>query len=148
FGDGQKHGLVPIVLTAKGTFVSGAGQRSTDAGRSWEKITPFPPIADQGWRHEMIALSNGWLVASDIDGEGKGGGTRLAFAVSKDDGKQWDLKNTLVYYNPGRPIGGRACPRTIELNAKTLGTVFYDVDAKQTGGPGLFFLRTPLARFR
>lgn len=140
-GDGQKHGLVPIVFTAKGTLVSGTAQRSTDGGKSWHKIAPFPDIAEQGWRHEMVALSNGWIIASDIDGKGKGGGTRLAFAVSKDDGKSWDLKNPLVYYNPGRAISGRACPRTIELDAKTLGTVFYD-------GADLFFLRTPLARFK
>lgn len=141
FGDERNHGLVPIVRTAKGTFVSGAGLRSVDAGKTWEKITPFPDIAKQGWRHEMMTLSNGWLVASDIDGNGVGGGTRLAFAVSKDDGKSWDLKNVLVYHDPGRPIGGRACPRTIELDAKTLGTVYYD-------GSEVFFLRTPIARFK
>jgi hypothetical protein len=147
FSDGRKHGLVPIVRTPKGTFVSGIGLRSTDGARTWDKIAPFPKIAAQGWRHEMIALSNGWLLASDIDGEGVGGGTRLAFVVSKDDGRTWDLKDAFEYYNPGRPIGGRACPRTIELDAKTLGTVFYDVDPKQPGGPGVFFLRTPLAQF-
>src|SRR6185369_7689908 len=32
FGDGRSHGLVPIVRTAKGTLVSGAGLRSTDEG--------------------------------------------------------------------------------------------------------------------
>jgi hypothetical protein len=141
FADGQKHGLVPIVRMPKGTFVSGKGLRSTDAGISWKAIEPFPDIAKQGWRHEMITHSNGWGIASDIDGNGIGGGTRLAFVVSKDDGKSWDLKNPLVYYNPGRPIGGRACPRTIELNATTLGTVFYD-------GADLYFLRTPIARFK
>ncbi|MBI3822277.1 MAG: exo-alpha-sialidase [Planctomycetes bacterium] len=139
--DKEKHGLVPIVRTTKGTFVSGKGMRTTDAGKTWEKVAPFPDIAKQGWRHEMMTHSNGWIIASDIDGIGIGGGTRLAFVVSKDDGKTWDLKNPLVYYNPGRPIGGRACPRTIELDAKTLGTVFYD-------GSEVFFLQTPLARFK
>lgn len=141
FGDGHKHGLVPLVRTAKGTFVSGIGQRSTDAGKTWEKITPFPKIAAQGWRHEMMTTSNGLLIASDIDGDGQGGGTRLAFAFSKDDGKTWDLKNVHVYHNPGRMIGGRACPRTIEIDAKTLGTVYYD-------GSEVFFLRTPLAQLK
>jgi hypothetical protein len=148
FGDGRNHGLVPIVKTPKGTFVSGASLRSTDDGKTWAKIAPFPDIAAQGWRHEMVCLSNGWLLASDIDGKGVGGGTRLKFVVSRDDGKTWDLGAGLEYYNPGRPIGGRACPRTIELDAKTLGTVFFDVDANQPGGPGVFFLRTPLARFK
>ena len=148
FGDGRTHGLVPIIRTPKGTFVAGDGQRSTDRGKTWEKITPFPNIAAQGWRHEMMVHSNGWIIASDIDGNGVGGGTHLQFLVSKDDGKTWDFKNALEYYNPGRPIGGRACPRTIELDAKTLGTVFYDTDAKQPGGSGIFFLRTPLARYK
>jgi photosystem II stability/assembly factor-like uncharacterized protein len=147
FADGQSHGLVPIVKTAKGTLVSGNGQRSTDGGKSWEKIAPFPKIGKDGWRYEMIALSIGWLVASEIEGPGIGGNL-IRFVVSKDDGKSWDFKNTLEYYNPGRPIGGRACPRTIEIDAATLGTVFYDTDAGQPGGAGLFFLRTPLARFK
>jgi hypothetical protein len=34
----------------------------------------------------------------------------------------------------------------VQLDRDTIGTVFYDVDAKQPGGPGVFFLRTPLAR--
>ena len=148
FADGQKHGLVPMIKTTKGTFVSGAGKRSVDEGKSWEKIAPFPKIAAQGWRHEMVGLSNSWLLASDIDGEGIGGGTRIRFVVSKDDGKTWGLDNGLVYYNPGRMIGGRACPRTVEIDAKTIGTVFYDIDAKQPGGAGVFFLRTPLTRFK
>ncbi len=146
FGDGRVHGLVPIVRTPKGTFISGIGLRSTDGGKSWTKIEPFPKIAEQGWRHEMLALSNGWLLASDIAGPGVGGET-IRFLVSRDDGTSWDMEHPVVYYRPGRPIGGRACPKTVELDRNTLGTVFYDTDAKQPGGAGVFFLRTPMARF-
>jgi hypothetical protein len=32
------------------------------------------------------------------------------------------------------------------LNDKTSGVGFYDADAKQTGGPWLYFLRLPTAR--
>jgi hypothetical protein len=49
----------------------------------------------------------------------------------------------IEYYNPGRPIGGRACPRTVELDADTIGVVFYDVDAARLEDSGLFFLRIP-----
>jgi hypothetical protein len=147
FADGQNHGLVPIVMTPKGTLVSGSGKRSIDRGKSWERIAPFPEIGKNGWRYEMMVHSSGLLVASEIHGPGIGGDF-IRFVVSKDDGKSWDFKNALEYYNPGRPIGGRACPRTVELDAKTLGTVFYDVDAKQAGGAGVFFLRTPLTRFK
>ena len=95
----------------------------------------------------MMVHSSGLIVASEILGPGIGGDL-IRFVVSKDDGQTWDFKNALEYYNPGRPIGGRACPRTVELDAKTLGTVFYDIDANQRGGAGVFFLRTPLARFK
>lgn len=144
FGDGRQHGLVPIVRTPKGTFISGAGLRSTDGGQRWQAIENFPNLKEQGWRHEMVCLANGWLLASEILGPGVGG-ERIRYAISKDDGLTWTQR--YEYYNPGRPIGGRACPRTIELDAEHIGVVFYDVDPNQAGGPGLFFLKIPLTRF-
>jgi hypothetical protein len=143
FGDARSHGLVPIVRTPKGTFVSGAGLRSTDEGQTWTEIEDFPNLKEQGWRHELVCLSNGWLLASQIPGPGFGG-DRLCYVISFDDGLTW--KHTFEYYNPGRPIGGRACPRTVELDASTIGVVFYDIEPEQPGGPGLFFLRIPLAK--
>lgn len=142
FGDDRQHGLVPIVRTPKGTFISGAGLRSTDHGKSWAVINKFPNLKEQGWRHETVCLSNGWLLASEILGPGVGG-ERIRYAISRDDGISWT--EVFEYYNPGRPIGGRACPRTIELDPHTIGVVFYDVDRQQSGGPGLFFKRIPLA---
>ncbi|MEQ8790330.1 MAG: sialidase family protein [Pirellulaceae bacterium] len=141
FGDGRVHGLIPIVRTPKGTFVSGAGLRSTDDGKTWREIESFPNLAEQGWRHEMVCLDNGWLLASEILGPGFGG-ERIRYRISRDDGLTWD--DSYEYYNPGRAINGRACPRTVQLDADTIGVVFYDIDAKQEGGPGLFFLRIPL----
>lgn len=145
FGDGHKHGLVPIVRTIKGTFVSGAGLRSTDGGKTWTKIAGMPNVSEQGWRHEMTTFDNGWLMASEILGPGVGG-EKIRFVVSRDDGQTWDTSGAVEYYNPGRPIGGRACPRTVQIDKDTIGTVFYDVDANQSGGSGIFFLRTPLKR--
>lgn len=142
FGDGRLHGLVPIVRTPAGTFVSGAGLRSTDGGQTWSEIAGFPNLKEQGWRHELVCLQNGWLLASEIPGPGVGG-EKLRYVISRDDGQTW--RDVFEYYNPGRPIGGRACPRTIQLDAATIGVVFYDVDPQQVGGPGLFFLRIPLA---
>lgn len=145
FGDGRNHGLVPIVRTPKGTLISGAGLRSTDAGQTWQTISPFPKISADGWRYDMMVVDNGWLVASEVLGPGVGGDL-WRFVVSRDDGLSWDFDGAIEFYNPGRPIGGRACPKTVQLDKATLGTVFYDVDANQTGGPGVFFLRTPLAK--
>ena len=145
FGDGRVHGLVPIVRTPKGTYVSGQGLRSTDDGKTWTPIADFPNVKEQGWRHEMVCLSNGLLLASEILGPGVGG-ERIRYRISRDDGQTWKESDSYEYYNPGRPIGGRACPRTVELDRDTIGVVFYDVDAKQPGGPGVFFLRIPLAK--
>jgi len=145
FGDDRKHGLTPIVRTAKGTFISGKGLRSTDDGKTWETIKPFPDVSSQGWRQQMIALKNGWLLASQTPGPGVGG-EKILFIVSRDDGKTWDMEHPVEFYNPGREIGGRACPRTVEIDDKTLGTIFYDTDAKQVGGSGVFFRGLPIAR--
>lgn len=146
-GDGHVHGLVPIVRTGKGTLVSGAGLRSEDGGKTWQKVAPFPAIGTNGWRFEMIGLDNGWLLAGEVEGPGTGG-ERWRVVVSRDDGKSWDFAGAVELYNPGRAIGGRACPRTVPLDKDTLGTVLYDVDAKQAGGPGVFFLITPMAKLR
>lgn len=144
FGD-KTHGLVPIVRTAKGTLVSGAGLRSTDGGKTWEKVSPFPDITKNGWRFEVAALANGWLAAGEVIGPGTGG-DRWRFVVSRDDGKSWDFDGAATFYDPGRAIGGRACPRTVQLDRDTLATVFYDVDTKQAGGPGVFFITVPLSK--
>ncbi|OYW11335.1 MAG: hypothetical protein B7Z55_19455 [Planctomycetales bacterium 12-60-4] len=90
-----------------------------------------------------MSLSNGWLLASEILGPGVGGES-IRYRISRDDGVSW--KETFEYYNPHRPIGGRACPRTIELDAATMAVVFYDVEPQQPGGPGLFCLRIPVER--
>jgi hypothetical protein len=145
FGDGRLHGLTPIVRTPKGSYISGKGLRSTDNGLTWQEIKGLPDIKTQGWRHELVCLSNGWLLASEILGPGVGG-ERIRYVISTDDGVTWG--KTYEYYNPGRAIGGRACPRTVELNKDTIGVVFYDVDPKDENQKerGLFFLQIPLAK--
>ena len=47
-------------------------------------------------------------------------------------------------YNPGRRIGGRGWPRSVQIDAETLGTLFYDLSEEQAAGPGLYLVRTPL----
>ena len=74
------------------------------------------------------------------------GGDKIHYIISRDDGKTWDTEHPVEFYNPGRPIGGRACPRTVELDDQTLGTIFYDTDANQPGGSGVFFRTMPLER--
>jgi hypothetical protein len=83
------------------------------------------------------------LLASEILGPGVGG-VRIRYVLSRDDGVTWG--EVFEYYHPGRAIGGRACPRTVELGGGNLGIVFYDVDPNQAGGPGLFFLKLSLEK--
>ncbi len=145
FADGRNHGLTPMVQTPKGTLITGYGDRSTDGGKSWTRIKPAPAVGSDGWRFDMMVADNGWIVTAEVAGPGVGGNS-WRYVVSRDDGRSWDFDNAVEFYNPGRPIGGRACPKTVQLDAKTLGTVFYDVDKSQPGGSGVFFLRTPLAK--
>lgn len=147
FGDGRNHGLVPIVRTPKGTLISGAGLRSTDDGKTWQAVSPFPQISENGWRFDLMSCENGWLITSEVIGPGVGG-DKWRFVISRDDGLSWDFDDAVDFYNPGRPIGGRACPKTVQLDRETLGTVFYDTDANQQGGAGVFFLRTRLDQLR
>ena len=147
FGDGRNHGLTPIVRTTKGTLLTGGGLRSTDLGQTWEKVDKFPAIQENGWRFDMRTLDNGWVVTQEVIGPGIGG-DRWRFVVSRDDGKSWEFDHAVDFYKPGRPIGGRACPKTVQLDNQTMGTVFYDVGADQPGGPGVFFFRTPITHFQ
>jgi hypothetical protein len=91
----------------------------------------------------MVCLSNGLLLASEILGSGFGG-EQIRYRISRDDGVTW--ADHFEYHNPGRPIVGRACPRTVQLDEQNIGVVFYDISPDQQGGPGLFFLRIPLAK--
>jgi hypothetical protein len=161
FGDGRDHGMVPIVRTSRGTLISGApyerrgalagmpgklvrGLRSTDGGQTWQALNAFPPFGVAGY--DLTALPDGRVVltsivyAKDVEGE-------LAYelSVSRDDGQTWDAAKAVRIYDPGRRIPGRGWPRTVLISSDTLGTLFFDLDAQQVGGPGLFFLRTPLA---
>jgi predicted acyl esterase len=161
FGDGRNHGMVPIVRTPKGSIISGApqadagvpagpprdlvrGLRSTDGGKSWEALHALPHFGVAGY--DLTALGNGWVVLTSIVyGVGEDGEWAFELIVSRDDGRTWDTRHPVEVYNPGRWIAGRGWPRTVQIDKDTLGTLFYDLDAKQPGGPGVFFVRTPLA---
>lgn len=65
--------------------------------------------------------------------------------MSRDDGQTWDTELAVRVYDSTRRIPGRGWPRTVMVDAVSLGTLFFDLDADQPGGPGLFFVRTPLS---
>jgi len=160
FGDERRHGLVPIVKTSQGTFLSGApvasaampistpvnvvrGLRSVDRGRTWQALHALPTFGVAGY--DLTVLRNGWIVLTSIVyGVGQDGEWAYELSVSRDDGRTWESDRAVTLYNPGRRIAGRGWPRTVQLDDETLGTLFYDLDAIQPGGPGVFFIRTPI----
>lgn len=164
FGDRRNHGMVPIVQTRAGTLISGApeadsgvplggprdpvhGLRSTDGGQSWQALHAFPHFGVAGY--DLCLLANGWIVLTAIEyGVGEDGEWAYSLIVSRDDGVSWDTRRAARIYSPGRRILGRGWPRTVQIDDQTLGTLFYDLDPRQVGGPGLFFVRTSLARLR
>ncbi len=160
FGDGRNHGMVPIVRTPADTLISGApqaqapvpvgvpgdtvdGLRSTDGGHTWQPLGVFPHFGVAG--SDLTLLTNGWVVLTYIVyGVGTDGEWSYEWAISRDDGLSWDMDAAVEIYNPGRRIGGRGWPRSVQIDAETLGTLFYDLSEEQAAGPGLYLVRTPL----
>lgn len=132
FGEHQPHKI--IVRTPKGTLVSGAALRSTDQGKSWERIRN-PGRLGNG----LLVLDNGWIVATESLGQS------FRFVVSRDDGQTWDLDHPVNLHDPGRTIAGGS-PRSVRIDKDNLGTVWFDANKEQPGGPGVFFMATPLAK--
>jgi len=95
-----------------------------------------------------MSIANEWIVLTYIVyGVGVDGEFSYELMVSRDDGRTWDVGGAVEIYNPGRRIGGRGWPRTVQLDDQTLATLFYDLSPDQPGGPGLYLIRTDLAAF-
>ena len=161
WGDGRKHGMVPIVRTPRGTFISGTsdadspvlggkvkdpvgGLRSTDGGKTWQPLHALPRLGVSG--HDIIVLRDGSLLLTTPEyRESDGWEIGIRMILSTDDGQTWPEKQSLTIHSAGRRIMGRGWPRTVQIDDTTLGTVFFDLEKTMPGGPGLFFIRTPLA---
>lgn len=161
FGDERNHGMVPIVRTPTGAVISGApqtrapvptgqpgdlvrGLRSTDDGATWQALNAFPHFGVAGY--DLTVLHNGWILFTAIVyGVGVDGEFAYELFLSRDDGQTWETDNAVVIYDPGRRIGGRGWPRTVQIDEATLGTLFYDLSPELADGPGLFFVRTELS---
>lgn len=160
FGDERNHGMVPLLRTVKGTFISGTpdaespvpggkvkkpvgGLRSTDGGKTWQPLNAFPRFGVAGY--DLCLLNNGWIVLTAIDYGADGGEIGYRLIVSTDDGATWPQDRSVLIHSPGRRIKGRGWPRSVQVDDATVGTAFYDLDPTQPGGPGMFFIRTPIA---
>lgn len=135
FGDPKLcHG--PLVQTKSGTLLHATGQRSTDEGKTWSTVDPFPKVAS--YRCDMLALDNGWVVGAVAEDD-----KTFYLVVSYDDGQTWNLDRRWTIYDPGRYIG-RACPQLAQLDKEHLGIVFWDAEKSQPGGIGVYFTRLRL----
>jgi hypothetical protein len=161
FGDGRNHSMVPLVRTPKGTLISGAtgqrfelGMRSVDRGKTWAPLRAFP-YHELGFPHDLTALEDGTLVLTAVvyqpmplDEVSLERGIELV--ISRDDGQTWDHDHAVEIFRPARRVeaarGG--WPRSVEIDPGALGTLFFNLDKRQEGGPGVFFIRTPLARLK
>jgi hypothetical protein len=114
---------------------------------------------------DMIALSNGLVVAAEdsgADGGVGGRGTCIRLVVSRDDGQTWDLKGGVEIYKTGLPTvpkrtrGGVGNPQLAQLDQDSLGVVFFThLEPKDPGsvvvaqgerGVRVLFMRIPLKR--
>ena len=161
FGDGRNHGMVPIVRTSRGTLLSGApqeqapvpvgkpgsttgGLRSTDGGKSWQPLFALGYFGVAGY--DLTVLDDDRIVFTRINyGVGRDVEWSYDLLLSRDDGRTFDQRSAVEIYSPGREIKGRGWPRTVQLDDDTLGTVFFDLSIPQPAGPGVFFVRTPIA---
>jgi hypothetical protein len=161
FGEGRNHGMVPLVRTPQGTLVSGAtgrhfelGLRSTDRGKTWSPLRAFP-YHELGFPHDLTALADGRVVLTAVIYEPMPADETslergIELVVSRDDGLSWDHDHAVEIYAPRRRVEGArgGWPRTVQVGEDALGTLFFNLDRKQPGGPGLFFIRTALTRFK
>ena len=113
---------------------------SADNGHSWADIRALTDYAQP--HGHLLKLRDGRLLCCYASYNVPYGPVAM---FSNDDGKTWDFDRVVEVYNPGRRIGGRGWPRTVQIDGDTLGTLFYDLSTEQPDGPGLYVVRTQLA---
>ena len=115
---------------------------SKDDGRTWSeaKLTDIP---SQFTPCDLITLSNGWLLCSFSFRERRN--ERLC--VSRDNGKTWDVENSVDVFDGTPNIGGdRSYHASVQIDDETIGSVLYETQTPPTGGH-IWFVTTPLAAF-
>lgn len=135
---GKQYAFKEIVRTPKGTLIAMGPVllRSTDGGKSWTEIRKFPaePIGDTEEGRYLNVTTDGRVVVTWGVGD-KNMGVR--YNVSADDGLTWTDTVTIL---PDVPVRARYySPRTVEIDADHIGTVFMN-------GNGVHFVKVPLTR--
>ena len=138
---GKQYEFQQIVRTAKDTLLAMGSVllHSADQGQSWKSIENFPAKPDGRDNAEgrfLTVLDDGRVVVTwGIGHKNKG----LRFAVSSDDGQTWNPDGTVTLL-PETDISARYySARTIQLDAKHVGTVFMNRN-------GVHFLKVRIER--
>jgi len=135
---GKQHAFKQIVRTPKGTLLAMGPVllRSTDQGKTWTTIEKFPaePIGDTEEGRYLTVTSDGrvlvtWGVGNDNLG--------VRYNLSADDGLTWTDTMTILSEVPA--TARYYSPRTVEVDAEHIGTVFMNRN-------GVHFVKVPLAR--
>lgn len=133
---GKQHAFKQIVRTPKGSLVAMGPVllRSTDDGKTWTTIENFPakPEGDTEEGRYLTVVSDGRLVVTWGVGNDNMG---LRYNVSADDGLTWT--DTVTLLPEVKAIARYYSPRTVQVDAKHLGTVFMN-------GSGVHFVKVPL----
>lgn len=115
---------------------------SKDHGRTWSEPRKSG-IPSQFTPADLIRLQNGWLAASFSFRERRD--ERLV--VSRDHGQTWDIENSVELWDGTRSVGGdRSYVASVQLDAQTIGTVFYETQSSPIGGR-IYFVTTKIAAF-
>lgn len=138
--DGKQHEFQQIVRTAEVSLLAMGPSllRSTDDARSWSEIDGFPAVPDKRdnaeGRHLTVLADGRVLVTWGVGNDNQG----LRYNLAVDDGKTWNAKRSVTLL-PDTPIAARYySARTIQLDERSLGTVFMNRN-------GVHFLRVPLS---
>lgn len=128
--DGKQHEFQQIVRTAGGSLLAMGPVllHSTDNGANWDSVAGFPAVPDKRDNAEgryLTVLSDGRvLVTWGIGHKNRG----LRYNLSIDSGQTWDAKRTKVLL-PELAVAARYySARTIQVDDKTVGTVFMNRD--------------------
>lgn len=139
--DGKQHEFQQISRTAKGVLVAMGTVflHSKDDGNTWTPIDRFPAIPDKRDNAEgrfLTTLSDGRvLVTWGVGHDNKG----LRYNVSLDDGKTWNADRTVTLLPETKIAARYYSARTIQVDARHVGTVFMNSE-------GVHFLKVGLDR--
>lgn len=128
--DGKQHEFQQVVRTASGSLLAMGPVllHSNNNGTSWDSVPGFPAVPgkrDNAEGRYLTVLSNGRvLVTWGIGHKNRG----LRYNLSTDDGQTWDANRTKVLL-PDLAVAARYySARTIQVDDKTVGTVFMNRD--------------------